>query len=490
MENGHKSSATTKILDKVLELLDSEGVFGTDRDQPVVVFKHPKELTTEIPDLDLEAPITDEKQLWDVVRRIIQHCVKTSHPYFLNQLYGGLDPYGLAGAWISEALNTNQYTYEVAPAFTLAELAVLKRVLNLVGFQNGDGIFAPGGSIANMFAIALARYKMDPTTKNKGISHLPPLVMLTSEESHYSMLKAAHWFGVGTDNVIRVKTDERGRMIPSALVESIESALSAGKKPFFVNATAGTTVLGAFDPLAQIADVCEKYQLWMHVDACWGGSLMFSDKYSAILKDTHRADSLAWNPHKMLGAPLQCSILVIKEKGLLHQCNSAAATYLFQQDKFYDTAFDTGDKSVQCGRKVDAFKLWLMWSVRGQTGFARLVDNCMDVSRYFMSRIKEMEGFILVLPEFQCTNICFWYIPPSLRSATERNQEWWSKVSEVAPKIKERMIMAGSLMIGYQPLKHRNLPNFFRLVTTCHPPPTTADMEHVIKEIVEKGADL
>ncbi|XP_008486117.1 acidic amino acid decarboxylase GADL1-like, partial [Diaphorina citri] len=96
--------------------------------------------------------------------------------------------------------------------------------------------------------------------------------------SHYSMLKAAHWLGIGMDNVIRVKTNERGQMISSFLEQAIQTSLAEKKIPLFVNATAGTTVLGAFDPLDEIATICEKYDLWMHVDACWGGSLIFSEK--------------------------------------------------------------------------------------------------------------------------------------------------------------------------------------------------------------------
>lgn len=137
----------------------------------------------------------------------------------------------------------------------------------------------------------------------------------------------------------------------------IQQAIAENKQPFFVNATAGTTVIGAFDDLNGIADLCEKYNLWMHVDACLGGSVILSEKHKHLLNGIERTDSLSWNPHKSLGVPLQCSLLLIKEKGLLHECNSTAAQYLFQQDKFYDVSYDTGDKSVQCGRKVCSKKL-------------------------------------------------------------------------------------------------------------------------------------
>lgn len=142
-------------------------------------------------------------------------------------------------------------------------------------------------------------------------------------------------------------------MLSSDLENKIKLAISEGKKPFFVNATAGTTVLGSFDNFNEVADICEKYQIWMHVDACLGGSAIFSKKHKCLLDGVERANSISYNPHKTLGVPLQCSMFLVKEKGILHACNSAQADYLFQQDKFYDISYDTGDKSVQCGRKVD-----------------------------------------------------------------------------------------------------------------------------------------
>lgn len=182
---------------------------------------------------------------------------------------------------------------------------------------------------------------------------------------------------MGTDNLISVKTDNFGRMLSEDLEEKILLTINQDKRPFYVNATAGTTVMGAFDDLNRIADICQKYNLWMHVDvrtfnimpfyftnqfkthkfkACLGGSIILSKKHKHLLSGIERSDSIAWNPHKTLGAPLQCAMFLVKQKGLLQECNSASANYLFQQDKFYDLSYDTGDKSVQCGRKVLAIR--------------------------------------------------------------------------------------------------------------------------------------
>lgn len=150
-------------------------------------------------------------------------------------------------------------------------------------------------------------------------------------------------------------------MIPEALEKKILECKQEDLVPFFVVATAGTTVYGAWDPLNQIADICERHKIWFHVDAAWGGGLLLSPEHRHNLKGIERAKSVIWNPHKLMGCLLQCSACFIKQDGLLFQCNQMSADYLFQQDKPYDVSFDTGDKAIQCGRHNDIFKLWLMW---------------------------------------------------------------------------------------------------------------------------------
>ena len=203
-------------------------------------------------------------------------------------------------------------------------------------------------------------------------------------------------------------------MIPEELASCIEKARAEGKAPFFVNATSGSTVLGAYDDLSALAEVCKSQKIWLHVDACWGGSVVFSPRLRHLMRGSELVDSIAWNPHKMVGAPLQTSAFIVRHKGLLHQTNSANATYLFQQDKFYDVSYDTGDKSVQCGRKTDAFKIWFMMRVRGEAWLADSVKRAHDMSRLMEAKVEKHPNFKMVL-EPSCTNINFVYVPPCLK---------------------------------------------------------------------------
>lgn len=314
------------------------------------------------------------------------------------------------------------------------ETEIISTVCKLAGYTNGDGIFAPGGSSSNMYGLVLARYKRIPTVKTTGMFGIRPLVLFTSEDAHYSLKKAAHWLGIGSDNCIAVSTNDRGQMSLDDLEVKIEAAKARGCDPFFINATAGTTVLGAFDDIDSIANVAERHGLWLHVDACLGGSALLAYKHRNLLNGLQRANSFAWNPHKTLGVPLQCSLFLTRESNLLARCNSIEVNYLFQQDKFYDISYDTGNKSIQCGRKIDAFKFWLMLKARGYGDYGHLVDHAIELSRLLEQKLgQRADRFRLVLNKHEYSNVCFWYIPKVMRvSKSEETPEWWERLYTVS----------------------------------------------------------
>ncbi|XP_030015110.1 acidic amino acid decarboxylase GADL1 [Sphaeramia orbicularis] len=459
---------------------------ATDVREKVCEWHSPEDLK-ELLDLQLTDEGESDTRILERCRDAIRYSVKTTHPRFFNQLYAGMEPYSMVASFIIEALKPSLYTYEVSPVFTLVEDAVLRKMREVIGWkEGGDGIFNAGGSLSNMYAVNLARYHHCPDVKELGLSAVPRLVLFTSQECHYSISKAAAFLGIGTKNVYVVPSDNRGKMIPTALEELIQTAKSEGAVPFMVNATAGTTVLGAFDPIEEIADICEKHNLWLHVDACWGGAALMSAKHKHLLKGVHRANSVAWNPHKMLMACLQCCAFLVRDKtGLLQRCYSARASYLFQQDKFYDVSYDTGDKSVQCSRKPDAFKFWLMWKALGSKELEQRVDRAFAMAKYLAQEVKKREGFRLLMePEY--ANVCFWYIPPSLRDLPD-STELWEKIHKVAPVVKERMMKKGSMMVGYQP--HGDKANFFRMIIIS-PQVSRQDMDFVLDEIDRLGRDL
>lgn len=157
------------------------------------------------------------------------------------------------------------------------------------------------------------------------------------------------------------------------------------------------------------------------------------------MKGSHLADSASWNPHKMMGIPLQCSAILTKHDGLLQKVHSANAAYLFQKDKL-NVHLDTGDKSIQCGRKVDVWKLWNSWKIQGDKGFEERIDRMFDINRYLRDSIVhrgEKNGSFKLVNEPFMTNLCFWYIPKQARGLDTKSEEYWKIVNQGPVYVKE-----------------------------------------------------
>ncbi|NWW18725.1 CSAD decarboxylase, partial [Falcunculus frontatus] len=465
-----------EFLQEVLQILLEEGVRkSTDVTQKVCDWKEPLELR-ELLDLELRSDGEGRERLLQRCRDVLRFSVRTGHPRFFNQLFSGLDHYALAGRFLTETLNTSPYTYEVAPVLVLMEEQVLTKLRELVGWSSGDGIFAPGGSMSNMLAMNLARFRRFPESRSRGNWDLPRLALFASQESHYSIQKGAAFLGIGTDNVHLVQTDERGKMIPEELekeIQRVKAEVRGGctpmspklpKLPSFPNGLPSV-------PKAPPKSVCPP---------------LSPQSLPSVPKALPIADSVTWNPHKLLMVGLQCSAFLLRDSsGLLQRCHGVGASYLFQRDKFYDVSLDTGDKSPQCGRRADGLKLWILWKAVGSRGLGWRVERAFAATRYLLEQVKRREGFQLVMePEF--LNLCFWFIPPSLRGQ-ESSPEFWDKLGKVAPAIKEKMIRKGSMMVGYQP--HGSRVNFFRQIVT-NPAVTRQDLDFFLDEIQELGWDL
>ena len=468
----------------------------------VTDYLDPEEVVRVVCDGDIEireSGMEDEAKVAGLVAKVVQHSVKTENPYFLNSLYHGTDRYSKIGSYVTEMMNTSAYTFEVAPVFSTIERHLLRYVVNKLDWKDGDGLMNPGGSMSNAYGIIAARHRRFPDIKSKGLSGLPPLVIYTSTDSHYSMEKSANWLGIGLDNVVKVACNARGQMVAEELDRAIAKSKKEGKVPLFVNATFGSTVVGGFDDVRAIHKVTQKYP----DDRIWIMLMLLGEEgicSSPELKEMYMAHTTCWtrsrgNPHKMLGAVFQASLFLVHNKtgskdfNLLQEANCAKATYLFQSDKFYDTSYDTGDKSFQCGRKVDAFKVWLMLKVRGEKHVRETVEECYKMSRLFVKKVKDHDNFRLVL-EPSCTNINFVYVPPRLKEAGLDEEAWKAEMAKIPPKLKEQMTKQGSMMIGYQPLAYRGLQNFFRIVFHCQPVPTEENLDFIISEIHRLGRDL
>lgn len=321
---------------------------------------------------------------------------------FVNQLFGGREPVATAAEMLAAVPNVSMYTFKAAGAQILVERELLRHMATHAGFTEAEGCFTPGGSLANLVALLLARNAAAPETRDCGLQ-TPRLIVYTSAEGHYSIPKSAGILGIGRHNVRRVPADAEGRMDVDALVKVLDEDRARGLQPMLVSATAGTTVRGAFDPIRAIAAVTRERGIWLHVDGALGGSLVLCPSRRDLVDGVEWADSFAWNPHKMMGVPLQCSVLLVSRRGELTRSLDETADYLFQA---HDDDLNPGHRSIQCGRRNDALKLWAAWLRLGDRGWDERIRRQLDLARRAALKIQADPELDLIEPP-PSINVCF-----------------------------------------------------------------------------------
>lgn len=342
------------------------------------------------------------------LKSYLDNARNTLHPTFANQLSASPLPIAFIGDAVAAMGNSTMATYEAAPIATLIERALVHNLGKIIGWDRTEGLMVTGGSNSNLSGLLLARNTRFPETRRFGNGNTRFSVFV-SEEAHYSFFKALNQLGIGTDNLIPVPADAQGRMRASELDRLILAAKDRGFTPLMCAATAGTTVLGAFDPINDIADVCAKHKLWLHVDAAWGGGSLLSKKHKSKLLGIERADSVTWDMHKMLGTGLVSSFILTPHIGtLLASQRGGGNNYLFHDGQ--ENTVDLGPSSLQCGRRVDALKVWLSWRAMGDEGWENLVDTLHARAQWMAQEIKKRPSLQL-LYEPESLNVCFRYRP-------------------------------------------------------------------------------
>ncbi len=355
-------------------------------------------------DLSLQPNGIIDEEFKSILKDVIKSTPKTATNLFFNQLFGGRQSKAVLGDLLAVILNNSMYTYKVAGPQVGIEQEIIKKSCEIIGYgKNSNGTFPTGGSMSNYMALVMARDLKDPKSKYDGMSK--PMVIYTSEASHYSIEKNASFCGIGRNNIRYIKADSKGRMISQELEKRIKADITEGYIPTFINATAGTTVLGAFDPINEIANISNKYNIWLHVDGAYSGGVIFSNNYKHLVSGVERSDSFSYNAHKMLGTPLTCSIFLVNNKKQLYDSFSNEADYLYQTD---NDDFNLGKTSFQCGRRNDALKFWTLWKSLGTKGLKKIIDRQFELANVALEYIRNNPNYSLYSFD-DSISVCFNY---------------------------------------------------------------------------------
>ncbi len=356
------------------------------------------------------------KDFRDVILPGVTHW---NHPSFFAYFADTGSGPGILGEMLTSALNVNAMVWRSCPAATELEEHTLDWLRQALGLPEGfHGTINDTASSSSLYALAAAREQGLPQARTDGLAGSPSGVIYASVEAHSSIEKAVVTLGFGTNGVHKVEVDELFRMVPGALRTAIEGDLEAGRKPLAVVATLGTTSSGSVDPIAEIAEIAEAFELWLHVDAAYGGPAAILPELREHFLGWERADSIVVNPHKWLFTPMDCSILYCRRPEMLRQAFSLIPEYLHTDDG--EGATNLMDYGISLGRRFRALKLWFVIRYFGVLGLAERIREHIRLGRLVGSWVEEHTDWELMAPVTFSTPV-FRYAP-SARSPEEQDE--------------------------------------------------------------------
>ena len=355
----------------------------------------------------LAAPLPEEPNnpatvLADAAR-VLDESNSPSRPLYL----GYIGSTGLEVGVLAEALAA---TYDVNLAVTaraadLVEAQAVEWVAEFVGFDCAEGAFTSGGMISNLTGLLVARERALPGCRVDGFGGRQGAVYCSSE-SHHSIVRAAEAAGIGSAFVRLIEIDEHRRLQVDRLERALVADRDAGVHPIAVVANGGTTLTGAVDPLDQIADVCERHSVWMHVDGAYGLPAAATDSAGPLFAGIERADSATLDAHKWLGLQKSCSLILVRHQGVLEDAFGHEESYMHRGDSVRNAV----EKTLEYSRPLRSLKLWLAFRTHGAAAFRAWIEQTLALARRLAAEVADDESFEL-LCEPTLSTVCFRHRP-------------------------------------------------------------------------------
>lgn len=408
------------------------------RQYPVLPRVQPGELTDKLPRTGPETGEPLERVIEDFHKLILPAVTHWNHPGFMAYFGSSASAPGVLGEMLSATVNTNGMVWKAGPASTELEQTVLGWLRQWLGLPDDFfGIIYDTASISSTHAMAAARQFADPECRRRG--SLGNLTAYISTQTHSSVEKAAIALGIGQDNVRKLEVDDAFRMRPDLLSAAIQQDLAAGRKPFFVTATVGTTSTTSIDPVPEIATIAERHGLWLHVDSAYGGSAAIVPEFHHIYDGVERAQSVVLNPHKWLVTPSDCSAFYTRRPDMLREAFSLIPDYLRTPD--HPRVVNFMDYGLQLGRRFRSLKLWFVMRYFGREGLQSILRNHIRWAQDLAAAIRRDERFEIMAPT-PLSVVCF-----RLRTSDEANQKLIDQVNATGKTFLSGTVLKGKFTI-------------------------------------------
>jgi glutamate/tyrosine decarboxylase-like PLP-dependent enzyme len=361
--------------------------------------------------LDPALPIngSDFDELLKVFREaIVPFSRQNAHPRMFGYVQSPGTPLAAFADLLASTLNANLTVWRSAPAPVELERLTIDWIRQILGFNaEAGGLFVSGGSMANFAAIAAARQTKDESSGR--------LRIYASSETHFSVPKAAALLGIGRDNIRYVALNERFKMHVDDLVAKITADLETGYVPFCVIANAGTVNTGAVDPLTEIREIADRFQLWVHVDGSYGAFAVLAESARKLFAGMELADSIALDPHKWLYLPVDVGCVIYRQPEIARAAFAHEAEYTRVIGEKADEAFAFWDYGPELSRRFRALKVWMLLKGVGIDSVGAAIEGNLSCARYLESMVQASDDFEMVAP-VELSIFCFRHVPEQLRN--------------------------------------------------------------------------
>jgi len=343
---------------------------------------------------------------------IIPFSRQNAHPRMFGYVQSPGTAIGAFADLLVSTLNANLTIWRSAPAPVELERLTIDWIRQILGFPvEAGGLFVSGGSMANLAGLAAARQTKDRSSGR--------LRMYASSATHFSISKAAALLGIGRENVRQVAVDERFRMRVDDLLAKITADLDADYIPFCVVGNAGTVDTGAVDPLAEIRELANRFELWMHVDGSYGAFAVLAKSARKLFAGMEQADSIALDPHKWLYLPVDVGCVIYRDPEIARVTFAHEAEYTCMFGEEADEAFVCWDYGPELSRRFRALKVWMLLQGVGLDRISEAIESNLACARHLESIVRTSDDFEMAAP-VELSIFCFRHVPMQLRSESPK----------------------------------------------------------------------
>jgi aromatic-L-amino-acid decarboxylase len=397
------------------------GYYENIEQYPVKSLVQPGDIFNQFP---IDPPLNGESMddiFSDFQQIILPGITHWQNPNFFAYFPANSSLPSLLAEMLTSALGAQCMKWDTSPAAAELEEKVMIWLRNMIGLpENFQGVIQDTASTATLCAILSAREKSTGFNVNEaGLDNQSPMRIYCSSEAHSSVERAVKIAGLGRQNLVKIEVDEQFRLQPEMLEKAIVSDLESNKKPLCVVATIGTTGSTAIDPLKEIAAICKKYKIWLHVDAAYAGSALILPEYRWMIDGIEHVDSFVFNPHKWLFTNFDCSAYFVKDKNILINTFAILPEYLRTQHQ--GKVNDYCDWGIQLGRRFRALKLWFVIRNFGIKGLQDKIRLHLSLAQEFAKNVSNDENFEILTP-LTLNLVCFRFKPCEISDTNVLNE--------------------------------------------------------------------